>query len=622
MNISTDLSYLLRLFAMKRNSSQITLASIKDFLHQYAKRYIQQNPDLVVYLEITQELLLKELKKLQAEDLVGLYNDKSNTTIIFIPHFFIDQTVKLYSNIEANPEIPFPLLSDLPKSFPAKLLHSMLLGEDFAQLETSQDGNNFMYAVGFNGDTPTMIFPGHYNIDKILNLAISKVKLLLIKDELRDFMQKRLMLANPSKEYTVRNFMSRIGVHSADTFKGKATGDISLMWGQLCAFIKQEYSKKNEKLPDEIALLQATGIIEYLNNYYRNRSQKDLQTETALKNLLLNMQRPPYLFTMKQIAQFTDTRSIPLLGQYTEETLKNFMKEKTTSSEKYIVPDILTFTNTLGERFYVLAENAVPLTISLINEARKDVYNECTKKWHSLLIKFEQDDSMKNERAFADLIRLFTADISPNLYGILNAPFVNSLLSDPRLNEIQNLEITRIFPDGKLAPYSQILLLNREEILNDVKIMLPFWYTFPIISSIIAFFKRPRKQTEKQKTKQPEHKTIKPKLTLKDVAEGMTAKFVPAGENIDELLTRYLDNWNQNIDPKARENLTEDVNALIRDYVRGVQKTLSASNFTPDRVSSLAQTLVVSHSLSKIKNSKALQKYIELYILKVIKKYF
>jgi len=624
MNISTDLSHILRIFSLKRNNSQVSLSSFKDYLQHYAKRYLQQNPELVVYLEISQELLLEELKKLQAENAVEILTDKSNTIIIFIPYFFIDKTSKLYSNIETNPEIPFPLLSELPKSFPAKLLKSMALSDDFAELDEAKGGNNFMYAVGFNGDIPTLIIPGTYTADNILNLALAKIKLFLIKDESRDYMQKRLMLANPGKEYTVKNFISRVSTHTANTFKSSDSGDISLMWGQFCAFIKQEFSKKNEKLPDEIAILQAAGIIDYLNNYYRNRSQKDLQTETALKNLLLDFQKVPYYFTMKQITQFTDTRGVPLLGQYTEEVLQNFMKEKTAASGKYIVPDILTFTNTSEERFYLLAEKAVPLVISLINEARKPVRDECIKRWHNILFNFDQEEAMKTEAAFANLIRSLTAEVSPNLYGLLNAPFTVSLLSDPRLNEIQSVEINRVFPNGKLALYSEILMLNRAEMLSDTKILLPFWYTLPIISRIIAFFKRPRnkQKDEKPKTKETKQQIAKPKLTLKDVAENIAGEFIPEGMTFDEVLKRYLDEWNQNLNTTIRDNLTEDVNALIRDYIRSVQKTLSSLNFTAERVRGLAHNLAETPSLSKIKNKKNLTKYIELYILKVVKKYF
>ncbi|QOW60930.1 hypothetical protein [Treponema pedis] len=366
MSIPSDLSHLLRMFSIRKDSPQVPLPAFKDYIQRYAKHYLQQKPELVVYLEISQELLLEELKKLQIEHKVEIIADKSDSYTIFIPYFFIDKINKRYKEIETKPEIPFPLISELPKNFPVSLLKKMAVSDAFASLEVNQDGKNFLYSLDYSGDIPNLIFPGTYTAGKILNLALAKIRQFLIKDESRDYMQKRLMLANPGKEFTVRTFITRSASYTAESFKNMAdSGDTTLLWGQLCAFIKQEFSKKTEKLTDEIALLQSAGIVEYLNNYYRNQLQKDLQTETALKNLLLAFQKSPYYFTMKQITQFTDTRGIPLLGQYSEKTLQDFMKEKTAVSGEFTLPDILTFKNTSEERFYVLAEKAVPLIISL-----------------------------------------------------------------------------------------------------------------------------------------------------------------------------------------------------------------------------------------------------------------
>ena len=622
MTIYTDLLHLLRMFSLRRNSALVTLQPFQDYLHRYARHFLQQKPELAVHLEISLETLLSELKKIQDDGDIEITTDKSNTTIIFVPYYYVDNMSRLYTHLEQHPDIPFPLLSDLPKNFPGKLLKAISVSDDLAELNPESKENSFLYALNYNGDIPALIFPGSYKTEKLLNLALDKIKLFLSKDESRDYMQKRLMVANPGKEFTVKTFIAKTMAHSINSFQNvKESGDNYILWGQLCAFIKQEFAKKNEKLPDEMALLQAAGILEYLNNYYRNKAQKDIQTDTALKNLLLAFQKAPYYFTMKQITQFTDSRGVPLLGQYSEETLQKFMKEKASSSEKYIIPDILTFANASNDRFYLLTEKVVPLLISLINEARKPVRELCIKKWHEMLINFEQDDSMKNDMAFNELLKEITAHSAPNLYGLLNASFILSIIADPRLNEIQAMEINRIFPTGKPAAYSEILMLSRHEILSDTKILLPFWYTIPIISSIIAFFKRKKKTPQPAQPEKKETAYKKPKQRLKDAAEKISAEFIPEGMTLDRTLEKALDEWNHTLGHPARENLTEDVNALIRDYLRGINRTLSFSSFTADRVRSLAKTLMESPGLLKIKERKALQDYTELYIIKLVSQY-
>ena len=91
---------------------------------------------------------------------------------------------------------------------------------------------------------------------------------------------------------------------------------------------------------------------------------------------------------------------------------------------------------------------------------------------------------------------------------------------------------------------------------------------------------------------------------------------------ITQALEKNLDEWNHTLSHPARENLTNDVNALIRDYLRGINKTLSVSSFNPDRVRGLAKTLLESPGLSKIKDRNALKNYVELYILKLASQYF
>ncbi|NVP24408.1 hypothetical protein [Treponema phagedenis] len=86
-------------------------------------------------------------------------------------------------------------------------------------------------------------------------------------------------------------------------------------------------------------------------------------------------------------------------------------------------------------------------------------------------------------------------------------------------------------------------------------------------------------------------------------------------------MIKQLDLWNHNINEETRNTITQDVNAFIRDYIRGIQKTLTNSTFNAERIRNLAQTLADTPSLRSIKNKAALRNYIELYILKLVQLY-
>ena len=625
MTTHLPLLQIIRSYSIKKNDSNVLLQELTDYIHRYAKHYLQQKPDLIEYIEITNEELLEIIKTFADEGVLSVIVNKKNI-LIFVPYFYIENVDKIYQDIEKREDVPFPLASDLPSSFPKQLTRKITFDDDFMHLNPT-DSNDFVYLLAFSGSAKSILFPARYTADNLLSLSIKKIQLYFRKDETKDYLQKRLLIANPSKDATVRSFVMKIQSKDMGLVRSiKDADDNYLLWGQLCAFIKQDIDKKNEKLPEEESLLAAVSIIDFLNNYYRGTHQKDLQKQTALKNLGFAFQRPPYYFTIKNITDFVDSRGIPLLGQYEQTDLTDYLQRKTSICENFSVPDILTFRNSNGERFYVYADKVIPLLISLVTECRTQVKDACIAKWVQLLKNFRQDSSMRNNEAFDRFVKEVCEVEANNIYAILNAPFMSALILDQKINDIQAGEIARLYPDGKQASYSDILMLSRVELLNDAKILLPFYYTLPVISSIIAFFvghkKEPKVENKKEEQPNKEKKNTKKRKTYKDVVGSLSKEMLPQGLSMDEALQYYLDLWNNNLNKKLRDNLTEDVNSFIRDYLRNIQRTLPVSSVDKARVEQLAETVVHTNSLSKIKDRKALKSYTEIYILKVISTYF
>ena len=189
-------------------------------------------------------------------------------------------------------------------------------------------------------------------------------------------------------------------------------------------------------------------------------------------------------------------------------------------------------------------------------------------------------------------------------------------------------------------------MIARQEILTDVKIKLPFWYTAPVISwiaSLIFGKKKPKAKKKgpsktaaeqameehkvKEEAKDREYDTkassgdekMNRKRELHKAAATVEQALVPPNSTLDRELAAYCHDWNNLINKEASNNLTDDVNALIRDYMRKILRTLGATAFTVDRVKNLAQVLVDSPSVDKIKNHEALLMYTELYIVKLVK---
>ena len=110
----------------------------------------------------------------------------------------------------------------------------------------------------------------------------------------------------------------------------------------------------------------------------------------------------------------------------------------------------------------------------------------------------------------------------------------------------------------------------------------------------------------------------KRKEEIREAAEKLAARYVPAGSNLDRELAAYERCWNFLLDKTARQNLTEDVNSIIRDYLRKVIKTLKGSTIDAERIHNLAATLSNIQELKKITAHEQLFMYIQLYIIRLL----
>ena len=115
------------------------------------------------------------------------------------------------------------------------------------------------------------------------------------------------------------------------------------------------------------------------------------------------------------------------------------------------------------------------------------------------------------------------------------------------------------------------------------------------------------------------NQSISRKVAIREGARTVESELVPVSSTLDRELESYRHQWNHLLGKNSSENLTDDVNALIRDYVRRVLRTIKSNGVTRDRIQSLAETLVKTPSMQKIHDHDALLMYTQLYMIKMIK---
>lgn len=632
---TSNIQTLLKHFATKQNNGIINFLEFCDYMKRYAQKYVEEQEDLIQYVANPQEAVSREVALLSDDKKAIIINPDTDKKSIVVTSFFIEKFSNRYMEIQNNPVIPFPTITDLPKHLTAEIYKKRLTTDFiFELLENQKINDENLYGLTFPRDLPIVLLPSTVSVNTLIDISVSKIRTMLRKDEFHDYFLKKIRISNPGKELSAKTFFQQVvlkPVESLETLKN--SGDTFYFWSQLCYFIRQDYEKVKDCTQEDIAILQAVNIIELATSFFKKKSQQDQQRTTALKNLEIILNKPPYYFSKDAIAKFVDSRGIPLLGQYSQDDLNEWLHTATTSLEKNNLPSLLVFKVESGQLFFISKTKVIPLIVRLISDTRENVKDSLTKEWYSIYKNFETVPAMKEQKAFEIRLEQSVKSASPVLYALLNSNFLSLVHYETRTSQEPVAERINLFTNGKLIPYSELLMISRQEIITDAKILLPFWYTVPIISWIASLlFKKPTKKKNKaqenktsnsdeneQKEKSEKSGKNSKKDELKNAAETIEQALVPEGSTLDRELNSYLLQWNKQIDKVSRANLTEDVNSLIRDYLRATIKSLRAASFTIQRIHELSVTLAKTPSLQKIRDTDQLTMYIQLYMVKLVK---
>ncbi len=644
MSISTSIGTILKHYAIKQNSPIIDYDDFCDYLKKYSEYNLEEQPSLMMYLSNIKDALRTELEKLEDSHQIMITEVAPGKKVISVVSILISRFSNRYKEFSDSISLQFPSEEDLPKKTPSTVVNRVNAHELLKRLlENEELSDKYLYGVMLPHDTPMFIMPSNVPIITLIEICLSKIRNLLNKEDHHDFFLKKLSVSNPGRELSAKNFFNKFADNPENGITMlKQAGDNFYLWNQLCYFIKQDYEKVKDIAQEDKSILQSVLITEIAANYFKNKSQIDAQRENALKLLENNLQKPPYYYSFEEILKFTDTKGVPLLGQYTENDLKAFLTEKTTEGKLNQLPPVLVFKTEDGKKYFIFKDKVVGLIVRLCTDARLIIKDTIQKHWSEVLKEYNILSEMNDQKAFEKRLEKEVMIQYPVLYALLNSTFL-SLIQYETVGETANKSIN-LFDNGKILPYSELLLTNRAEILTDAKMTLPFWYTIPFLAAIIRFLrdapKRRRQKLEKQQktysqlyheqeaitAKQDEELSeisqnplLNKKLALREAARTAEAALVPDSSTLDRELDSYKRQWNKLIGKESNNNLTEDVNALIRDYMRKVMKSIKSNGFTLDRIHSLAQSLVNTPSLQKIGEQDSLLMYTQLYMIKIVK---
>ncbi|MBQ9207624.1 MAG: hypothetical protein IJ158_13060 [Treponema sp.] len=641
MATTTSIIVLLKFFATRQNNAIVDYRDFCEYLKKYSEHHLEEQPTLVSYIEDPVPALQIELDKLVENRLIVIINTSAEKQGIVVIPYYIERFAERYKDIAVNPSLPFPSEADLPRGTPKEIITRENSSELIAKLLKHQDINDkTLYGLTLPHNAPSILLPSSVSVVTLIEDAVGKIQNMLKKEEHHDYFLKKLTVSNPGREMIIKNFFNSFvdrPDHSLETLS--QTTESFYLWNQLCFFIKQDYEKIKDYTQEDLSCLQAVYITEVGANYFKNEAAENAKKEGALKTLETLLMKPPYYFTFDEIIKFTDNKGLPLLGQYTEDELKEYLHKKTQEAPVQELPDLLVFKTYDDTRYFIFKSKVLQLILRLCTDARISVLEAIKNHWSEVLKQFDSLPEMKDQNAFEGRLEKEIRVQSPILSALLHSSFLPLLSYDASGGD--DTSKISLFVNGQLLPYSDILLMSRQEILNDAKIMLPFWYSMPIVSWIAKLLLRPpkSKRNKKQKTKAElyreeeaakskedettamisQNAAVSKKVALREAARSAEQAFVPASSTLNRELDSYERMWNHRLGNETHNNLTEDVNSLIRDYIRKTIRTMKVESFTVERIESLAESLMNAPGLQKIRERDALFMYIKLYMIKLVK---
>lgn len=631
MATTSNLSSIIRYYAEKQKSPFIDLKEFCAYVKKYAEHHVEEQSELVKYLGDPSGTVVAELQGLSEKHLVAIINANNKKTIVSIT-FLAAKYANVYKEMMKNDAILFPQGSDLPKQFPNQILEHKSVSQYIPFLiEKDNSKSPYLYLLDFARDLPPMLIPACVPIKVLLDTAQQKVRKILKKEEFHDYFLKKLRSTNPTKEISIKNFYTHFVDSENYQFAEFNDGEDYYIWNQSLYYIRQDFEKIADRTTEDTNILQAVQILETHSTYLKEKFQNEHKRSEAIKELETALAKPPFFYSMPQILKFQDNNGRLLYGQYTEDDLKEFLQKMTTDGEANELPQLLVFKVESGTRYYVYKKKVAQVVVRLCNEAHDSIEKALEDHWYETMLDYDRLPEMSNASEFEACLHELVEKHSPILYALLNANFM-SILSYEKNDD--NIEGFQLFVDGKLLPYSDLLMLRNSKILANAKSRLPFYYTIPVISWIMSLFsgRSKEKKTAVTKTvidKNPFEDDVEEKKTesgpkqsktqaLAKNAKEIAKDLIPEGSTLDRELNYLTKQWNKMISKEAYNNLTEDVNSLIRDYTRRVVKSLSATSFTRERVENLAKTLVNTPNMQKIKEDKALTEYVILYMLRLV----
>jgi hypothetical protein len=621
-------------YADRYHSPYIDIDTFIAFLERYAGNHAEEQPEWKKWTDEVSIKFWSEMNRLIEEEKCVVLND-NNEKQIYLAEFYADIIRQIYENSDANAGLPFPSEQSLRIHIPEDQIRLIGIESEMSNyLKDPQDASFPILKITFPENISPALTLSSLMPQRFIEAALLKIRYYLQNHGNKEYILHKLLPQFVGKETLLREMFKQVEIHPLDCLHYLETGgEFSvLFWLYFCNMVKTEIRRKDELLAEDMAAFQSVYIINVMTVYYKKKVMMEKEKELAFSMLEQRLNKAPFLYSMNDIINFTGVNSQPLLGQYSEKELEEYLMRQTTESVNQELPALLIFYRNKDEQLFIFKDKVLPLCAKLLADVRPQVQKAISLRWQDILRDFRREDAMEQDQDFEKLVEGYVGEFAPTISLLTGDKRFYLINAETERSRGMSSEISMIFSgNGTLLPFSTLLLLKRKTLLIDARLLLPFWYSIPIVSAIIGFFKRlgsgkaGRQSSRKhnhpagEDADQAELMNRAQRQALQSAAREYKSSIVPLGYTLESYLEELENRWRRLLDKEDKKTLIEDVKSLIRDKLRRVLRQRKHKRITQKTFISIADSIMLeSPALEQLDTREAVHLYIQLYVIKLI----
>ncbi len=672
MSTPQDVVRILQSYTKRSRKAVIKFEDLLDFTNKYLEKYADELPDVGDLEESTSDILAAHLLSLEKEGRCSLDYRSGRIAEVDYLEFYPLVVNAAYAKVKAETHLSFPSEETIPVSIPEERITAVSVKEQFVDwLSRTDEKPPKLLRLVFPEGIRSIVTTSELLARFLPELAVQKMRNYLRIEKNAGYMRSRLLGVFRNRDMALKEFLDKIQTNPKEALDTVLNpNDFTFhVWTTMCSVVVKEFSKKKDKLQEDYDYEHAAYLLGYYNVYHKAIVQRKRETETALRGIDNNLKKSPYVFTTSDIFAFTDAKGIPLAKHCSVEEMNAHLRKRITPREDEALPEVIRFKGSDDKEYHIRKESVLRYLIEALYEVSREFQDHYVGSFNKALQNDEKPKTMLEDQAFADDVDRRLKAEEPIVSGLLRYDLLSVSVREQKPLKAAADEIGRILdPKNRtVRPAYEVLKLDRQELYRQAKVLLPFWQAFPVIRGLVKFFVAlmvgEPKSKKKRKRKQPERATAGPATASAGVApstapddtldEGtmqfgarpgapvsasspqtrkaqavafreavgkLQEEYVEPGKTAKATLEELAEKWNPLLDPVARQNLVEDVNSLVRDFLRRMKVGFRLVPPDRARIKELSGKLAQNNAFGEVRQKEPLRRYLELYMLTLLSK--